>query len=240
MKASLDKLKHVPLFFLAMHLFASEARFTDELWAGIEPVYAKTLQHPFLTGLADGTLPRAKFEFYLQQDALFLETFSDALKTLATKAPRNEWQTILNQHAADAITEEQQLHLTLLRGKTAREKAPSNYAYTNHLLATVTRRPFAEGLAAVLPCYWIYWEVGKELKKRGSRDADYQRWIDVYSDEGYRESVMQVLRMMNSTAEGLDAAARERLKELFTRSARYEYMFWDMAWKEERWPPPLQ
>src|SRR6266852_1636672 len=71
-----------------LSLLASDARFTDELWAGIEPIYAKTLQHPFLTGLADGTLPRAKFEFYLQQDALYLDTFSEALKALAAKAPR--------------------------------------------------------------------------------------------------------------------------------------------------------
>jgi thiaminase/transcriptional activator TenA len=229
--------RSIALVFLAAHLLASDVRFTDELWAGIQPIYAKTLQHPFLTGLAEGTLPRSKFEFYLQQDALYLDSFSDTLNTLAAKAPRNEWRTILRQHAADAIQEEQHLHLTLLRGNTARDKAPSNYAYTNHLLATATRRPFAEGLAAVLPCYWIYWEVGKELKKRGSKDPDYQRWIDVYSDESYRESVAQALRMMNSVGGGLDPAARERVKGLFTRSARYEYMFWDMAWKQERWPP---
>jgi thiaminase/transcriptional activator TenA len=127
--------------------------------------------------------------------------------------------------------------MTLLRGKTASEMAPSNYAYTNHLLAAVTRRPFAEGLAAVLPCYWIYQEVGKELKQRGSKNPDYQRWIDQYSDESYGESVAQAIRMLNSAGEGLDPAARERAKQLFTRSARYEYMFWDMAWRQERWPP---
>ena len=227
----------IALFCLGAHLFASDARFTDELWAGIQPVYAKTLQHPFLSGLADGTLPRAKFDFYLQQDALYLDTFSEAIKTLAAKAPRKEWQATLRQHAADAIEEKNQLHLTLLRGKTASEMAPSNYAYTNHLLAAVERGPFAQGLAAVLPCYWIYWEVGKELKKRGSKDPDYQRWIDQYSDESYRASVEQAIAMMNAAAGGLDPAARERARQLFTRSARYEYMFWDMAWRQEGWPP---
>src|SRR5437870_4488231 len=108
----------ITVFCFSARLFASDARFTDELWAGIEPVYAKTLQHPFLAGLADGTLPRAKFEFYLQQDALYLDSFSETLKVLAAKAPRKEWQTILNQHAADAIQEERQLHMTLLQGKT--------------------------------------------------------------------------------------------------------------------------
>ena len=225
------------LFCLAGRLLASDARFTDELWIQIEPIYSKTLQHPFLAGLTDGTLPHERFEFYLEQDALYLTAFSEALKMLASKAPREEWGAVLNKHATEAIDAERQLHDSILRGKRAREMAPTNYAYTNHLLATVARQPFAEGLAALLPCYWIYWEAGKDLKKRGSKNADYQRWIDQYSDESYGETVAQALRMMNSEAERLDARARGRVKRLFILSARYEYMFWDMAWREERWPP---
>jgi thiaminase/transcriptional activator TenA len=224
----------VVLAFVAAPVFA---RFTDELWTGIQPIYAKTIQHPYLTGLADGTLPRDRFEFYLQQDALFLNEYSITLKMLASKAPREEWRKTLTKHATEAIDTERQLHDSILKGKTAREMAPTNYAYSNHLSATVAQRPFAEGLAALLPCYWIYQEVGQELKKRGSKNADYQRWIDQYSDDSYREAVRQVLGMMNAEAERLDPAARERVKHAFTVSARYEYMFWDMAWRKERWLP---
>jgi thiaminase/transcriptional activator TenA len=230
------------LFALALavsaHLFGAEARFSGELWAEIAPVYTKTLQHPFLTGLADGTLPHDRFEFYLQQDMLFLTAYGQALKILAPKAPREEWRAILLKHATESIDSERQLHTSILKGKSTTEMAPSNYAYTNHLLATVATRPFSEGLAALLPCYWIYWEVGQELKNRGSRNADYQRWIDQYSDPSYRQSVDQVLRMMDAEGQRMDPAARRRAKELFMRSARYEYMFWDMAWRKERWPPP--
>jgi thiaminase/transcriptional activator TenA len=225
------------LLCLSSQLFASDARFTDELWIQIEPIYAKSIQHPFLKRLSDGTLPREKFEFYLQQDALYLTAFSEALHALAVKAPREEWRGILTKHATEAIDAERQLHDSILHGKTAREMAPTNYAYTNHLLVTVARRPFVEGLAAMLPCYWVYQEVGTELKKRGSKNADYQRWIDQYSDESYQNTVAQVIRMMNSEAARLDPAARDRVKHWFTISARYEYMFWDMAWNQETWPP---
>jgi thiaminase/transcriptional activator TenA len=225
------------LLCLSSQLFASDARFTDELWIQIEPIYAKSIQHPFLKGLSDGTLPREKFEFYLQQDALYLTAFSEALHALAAKAPREEWRGILTKHATEAIDAERQLHDSILHGKTAREMMPTNYAYTNHLLVTVARRPFVEGLAAMLPCYWVYQEVGTELKKRGSKNADYQRWIDQYSDESYQNTVAQVIRMMNSEAARLDPAARDRVKHWFTISARYEYMFWDMAWNQETWPP---
>jgi thiaminase (transcriptional activator TenA) len=117
------------------------------------------------------------------------------------------------------------------------EMAPTNAAYTNHLLVSVERLSFEEGLAAMLPCYWIYAEVGKELKKRGSPKPQYQRWIDQYSGEDYAKVVREVLEIMNASSGSMTPAQRERCLKLFERSARYEYMFWDMAWKEESWPP---
>ena len=218
-------------------LLASDARFTDELWSAIEPIFQKTLRHPFLTGLSDGTLPRARFDFYLAQDALYLTAYAQALGVLASRSPRDDWRMTLNQHAIDALKGERDLHETLLKGKRADRMMPTNYAYTNHLLAAVERKSYAEGLAAMLPCYWIYWEVGKELKKRGSKNADYQRWIDQYSGESYADTVNLVLRMMNTEADRVTAAVRSSAKDLFVISSRYEYQFWDMAWREEKWSP---
>lgn len=221
-----------------------QQRITPELWAGIEPIYQDTLRHPFLRGLTDGSLAKSRFQFYLVQDGLYLRAFSQALSILAAKAPKEEWATTLNRHAIESIETERQLHESILRSwgldpAAARqaEMAPSNYAYTNHLLAVAYRGSFAEGLAAVLPCYWIYWEVGKHLKKQGSRNESYQRWIDQYADPAYGKTVELVLGMMDDAAAGLDRSSRARLKAHFTRSSRYEWMFWDMAWREEAWKP---
>lgn len=189
-------------------------------------------------------MPRSRFQFYLTEDVHYLRTFAKTLRLLAAKSPREDWSITLNKHAIESIQAERQLHEQLLasygisaeRPATTRV-APTTYAYTNHLLRVAYEKPFREGLAAVLPCYWIYWEVGKELQRRGSRDADYQRWIDQYASEEFGHTVEQVLEMMNAEAEGLDATARDRLKEVFQISSRYEWMFWDMAWREESWPP---
>jgi thiaminase/transcriptional activator TenA len=223
---------------------AAQSTFTAQLWESATPIYRKTLAHPFLTGMADGSLPQDRFRFYIIQDSLYLTAFSQALNILASKAPREEWALTLTQHSLDAIKAERELHGKILLSygvkpdEAARvTMAPSNLAYTNHLLATVDRRSFAEGLAAMLPCYWIYWEVGKELKKKGSKEAAYQRWIDQYGDESYGRTVGQVLEMMNRAAAGASPAERASARELFILSARYEYMFWDMAWRTEPWPP---
>jgi thiaminase (transcriptional activator TenA) len=202
---------------------------TDELWAAIQPVYAKTLGHPFLTGLADGTLPPSSFEYYLAQDAAYLDAFARALNALARKAPRRDWADTLRRHATEAIAIEKQ--------RAPAPMAPTNYAYTNHFRLAVAEGTFAEGLAALLPCYWIYQEVGRELVRKGSKNPQYQRWIDNYAGEEYAKSVRQVLAIYNAAAPKLTAAQRARCRELFVLSARYEYMFWDMAWRQEQWQP---
>lgn len=223
---------------------ARGASFTDELWTGVRPIYAETLEHPFLKGLADGSLPRSRFEYYLIQDTHYLRTFSKVLSVLAAKSPRDDWGAILNEHAISSLQAERELHESLLGsyGVSAERAAntpiaPTAYAYMNHLLAVAHQRPFAEGLAAVLPCYWVYWEVGKELHKQGSKDAGYQKWIDQYAGEEFGGAVRQVLEMMNAEAAHLDARSREAVKQNFRTSTRYEWMFWDMAWREETWSP---
>jgi len=235
------RLRALGLVLAALPLWGGE--FTSQLWTDIRPIYQKTIEHPFLKGLADGTLPRDRFQFYLLQDRRYLRVFGQALSVLASKAPRPEWAATLNRHAIDSLKEEQTLHEKILAGwgvppaAMDAAMAPSNYAYTNHLLAAVHRLSFAEGLAAMLPCYWIYEEVGKELKKRGSKDPAYQRWIDNYAGDEYGAVVKQVLAMMDEEAARSSPAVRQSARELFVISARYEYLFWDAAWRLEKWAP---
>src|SRR5216683_1940958 len=105
------------LLVLALVAFCSEAadpRFS-ELWNDIRPIYAQTLKQPFLTGIADGTLPRSHFQFYLTQDAKYLRVFGEVLSVLAAKAPRVEWAILLNQHAINSVKEERTLNESILR-----------------------------------------------------------------------------------------------------------------------------
>lgn len=218
--------------------------FTQQLWNPIRPIYAKTLQHPFLTGLADGTLPRESFEFYLIQDTLYLRVFAQALHILAARAPREDWAFTLSHHALESIQEERELHGKILASygitaerMAAAEKAPTTLAYTNHLLASVQLYSFTEGLAAMLPCYWIYREVGKELVRHGSKNKDYQRWINQYAGDAYGASVSQMLDIVNESGRTASPQARQSAQRLFALSARYEFLFWDMAWNREAWRP---
>ena len=217
--------------------------FTSQLWHGITGIYDAILAHPFLTGLTDGSLPADAFAFYVVQDALYLHRYADALSAVCRHAPEQAGREMFARHAAGAIAVEQALHGSLLTDlgidpDTVRsaEPAPTTLAYTSHLLATVSGGSYAEGVSAVLPCYWIYWKVGKELLRHGSPDPRYQRWIDTYGGEEFGDVVREVLAVTDGLGHDLTLPERVQAHQHFRTSSRYEWMFWDMGYRKEHWP----
>ena len=217
--------------------------FTDDLWTSIAPIYAGILRHPFVTGLTDGSLPAASFKFYAVQDALYLREFARALSLAGARAPRDEGIIMFNEHAAGALKVERELHESFFKefGLTAEEVArtplaPTNVAYTSYLLAVAYGAPFHDAIAALLPCYWIYWEVGKALERTGSPDPLYARWIGTYASAEFGGVVQAVLGCVNTIARELAAGALETMRRHFVTTSRYEWMFWDMGHRRESWP----
>ena len=214
-----------------------------QLWSRIERIYGEITGHPFVAGLTDGSLPREIFRFYVIQDAHYLREYARALSVCAARAPGEEEIAMFDHHAAGAIEVERSLHESFFRelDVSADELAetpltPTNRAYTSYLLAVAYGGSFAEALGAVLPCYWIYWEVGKELAERGSPDPLYRRWIDTYGGEEFAEIVRAVLELTDRLGPRLADGEREAMSEHFVTTSRYEWMFWDSAWRRESWP----
>ncbi len=225
------------------HLIASPATLTRQLWSSIEPIFAEILAHPFITGLTDGTLPEAAFRFYVIQDALYLTRYARALSLCAAKAPHEAAIRMFNEHAAGAIAVERSLHESFFADfgispadVATTPLAPTNLAYTSYLLAVAYGGSFAEALGAVLPCYWIYWEVGKALIARGSPNRLYQQWINTYGGEEFAAIVQAVLDLTDTLAPELGPADQRAMAEHFVMTSRYEWMFWEMGYRQERWP----
>ena len=217
--------------------------FAQELWRAIGPIYAAILRHPFVRGLTDGSLPRESFRFYAVQDALYLREFARALSLAAARAPEDDWIIMFNEHAAGALKVERALHETFFKefGLTpdavaATPMAPTNLAYTSYLLAIAYGAPYHEAMAAVLPCYWIYWEVGRELESAGSPDPLYARWIATYASGEFGDVVRAVIDATDRIAERLSAAERHAMNRHFVTTSRYEWMFWEMGHRREAWP----
>ena len=113
--------------------------------------------------------------------------------------------------------------------------SPSGLLYVNTMLGHAARGPLGPALAAVLACAWIYWEVGRELLRRGSPDPRYGTWLAAYADPGYAAAVRALLDLADRVGDRAGAPEQERMAEIFVEGARLEWLFWDAAWRDERW-----
>ena len=224
-------------------MVAAAPRTRDVLWSDIKDIYAAILAHPFITGLTDGTLPVESFRHFIVQDAHYLRGFARALAVCAAKAPAEQDIVMFAEHAAGAIAAERELHAELMGAmgssveEAAREPvAPTTRAYVSYLLASTYGGSFAEGVAAVLPCYWIYARVGEELLTRGSPDPLYARWTGMYAGDEYQGIVDAVLNVTDRIGESVSEVERTLMREHFRTTSRYEWMFWDAAYRQESWP----
>lgn len=219
------------------------AGFTGTMWREIGPLYAAALEHPFNRELASGALGRDRFLFYLIQDAHYLGRFARALAVLAAKAPGPDGQIRFALAAHEAIVVERALHEGFfaefgVSGERFRGTPPSPTcaAYGDFLLATAYGEPFGVGVAAVLPCFQIYHEVGKHLHGIATPDNPYRKWIDTYRDEAFGDAVRAVLAQTDAAWERAGGDERAAMREAYLKAARYEWMFWDAAWRVEAWP----
>ncbi len=218
--------------------------FTDRLWSSVRDIYEAILTHPFLTGLTDGSLDLEVFKGYIIQDALYLSRFAKAVALVGAKAPDDDAALTLISAARDALSVERAtLHDFLLTQWGIKmtdlqqyQMTPTNRAYTDFLIASAYEKPFLTCLAAVLPCFWVYLEVGRELLKKGSPVETYSRWIDTYSSPDYEQAVGRIIRLAGEVGAGARAAEKEEAELYFRISTMYEYLFWDSAYRREDWP----
>ncbi len=217
--------------------------FTNELWRSITSIYDEIVAHPFLRGLTDGTLSEERFRFYILQDSVYLREYARALSLVGVRSRDEGALVMFDEHSAGAIGVERSLHEGFLKDLgVARDEAeeteasPTTLAYTSFLLRTAALGDYPEALGAVLPCYWIYREVGKALLERGSPNPRYQQWIATYGGEEFGSLVEAVLDLTDGVCEHLNPSQKARVKEAFVTTSRYEWMFWDAAWRLEGWP----
>ncbi|MEW5809976.1 MAG: thiaminase II [Actinomycetota bacterium] len=219
---------------------------TSRLWRDIAPIFEAITAHPFLTGLTDGTLDPAAFAHYVAQDVHYLRAYARALAVVGAKAGTLADTAMFARHAAEVFDVELELHGELLPALGLSADAvdavpvtPTTLAYNSYLIATVYEGSFADGLAAVLPCYWIYAEVGAALAERGSTDPRYQRWIDSYGGDEFAATVAEVLALADRVGPTLTEADEAVARAHFVTTSRYEWLFFDAAHQREAWPPQI-
>lgn len=208
---------------------AAAGPWTAALWEASGTLYDGITALPFLTDLGAGTLARDDFSFYLAQDAVYLSLYSPALASLAASAPDAESALFWVKGAAECLEEEAELHHSWLGDTAPAEPSHVTAAYTSHLMRCVQTRDHVVGAAAVLPCYWLYAEVGLVLAGRSRADNPYAGWVETYSGQDFTDSVTQAVALVEQAFAAATPVQRAEAARAYLDASRWELEFFDQA-----------
>ncbi|TFB56711.1 bifunctional hydroxymethylpyrimidine kinase/phosphomethylpyrimidine kinase [Cryobacterium tagatosivorans] len=207
--------------------------FSRALWRDIEHTRTAIFDLPFIQALGDGTLDEVDFSYYLAQDALYLNTYSRVLARASALAPTEAAQLFWANSAQVCLEVESDLHRTWLSEHAApRELGPVTKGYLDHLLAASVQGSYAVLVAAILPCYWLYAEVGDRLHAQFLGRGDdsvhpYATWLETYADEGFAAATRQAVAFTDAAAGAASAQEREAMRTAFAHSSQCELDFFD-------------
>lgn len=187
----------------------------------------------FIRGLESGELPESEFSYYLAQDALYLNGYSRVLARAGALAPTEEEQLFWARGSQQCLEVESELHRNWLSGREAvTQSGPVTKSYVDHLVASSATGSYGVLLAAILPCYWLYAEVGQQLHanflRAGSpENHPYADWLRTYADEAFAEATRKAIALTDAAAAAASSRERAAMKEAFVQSCRYETAFFD-------------
>ena len=222
---------------------SSALPFSAAVWQANLPLFEQTLALPFNQELTEGTLSTERFRHYMIQDAHYLVAYGRALAVAAAKADNADGVVQFAEAAKVAVVVERSLHDGFMKqfGITAEQFAstpltPACHHYTSSLIATAWSASYPVVLASLLPCFWIYAEVGKAIHAKAKQPNPYSAWIDTYAGEDFHAAVRGVLATIDRVAAGADAQTLADMHAAYTMSAKLEWMFWDSAYQLGDWP----
>ncbi len=212
----------------------------NELKASVADIMPKIYQHPFNQELAQGNLALEKFIFYLKQDALYLADFSKALALTATRLPHDQQTELFMQFAMNALKSERDLHVNILKKYVTTPSIPNKqspfcFMYTNYLLRMASTATVEEAVASLLPCFWVYQQVGKRAFAKKIPHNPYQEWIDLYSSQEFNHSVDLMIATLNDLAVHASVACQQKMLNAFRQATLCEWQFWQGAYLQQTW-----
>lgn len=229
-------------------------QYSTQAWEAVQSTLRDIETMGFVQELAAGTLEEKTFTHYIVQDELYLAGYTKAMSLLAAKAPNQHDVQFWLQAAGDAVAEEQVLHRQLLGterlGKYVADlcdadgnpqPSPTTLGYVSYLIAECATASYEVGVAAVLPCFWVYAHMGKVLTRQVGEKMSthpYREWIEAYDAEEFDQAVRQAITVYEACATSATEATRQAMRAAFIRATVYEWHFWGAAHIRQDWSLP--
>ena len=214
----------------------NQGTWCQNAWQAVQPLMRQIEQHPFQQQMAQGTLPREVFGRYLQQDSIYLSNYSREMQQFAALVDEGPLREQFEAFAADSMKAEHELHEQLMLdfGFTSDvEPAEVTVRYMRHTAQYLEKGDLAMALASILPCMWIYNEVGHYVQSiaQGGKDNPYHAWIECYASDFMDQGVPVMQQLMDKLAAHETAHRRAELRRVFMQGVELELAFWEQAMK---------
>lgn len=216
-------------------------KISEYLLKEVKPIWDKYLEHPFVKGIGNGSLPKEKFKGYLIQDYLYLKEYSKVFCMGVIKAKTMDEMRFFYKSIKGTMEDETAVHIEYLKKFGVKEKEIESMdmhlvttSYISYMQALALTGDLEDIVATTLPCTWSYNYIGRYLKDKYAdclEDNYYKAWIDTYASEGYSEFTDAWIDYIDNICANITDEKKEKIKDIFIKSSLYELQFWDMAYK---------
>ncbi len=208
-------------------------KLSDKAWKMSLNIIDAIKIHPFNQELMNGTLDINKFAYYIEQDSIYLHDFARCHSIIASKAPLKYVRNFLRYSDYTFIAEQEVIHQFFRRIFNFQETGlitPATLSYTSYLLRICANEPVEVAVAAVLPCFWVYREVGLFIAKHSYNENPYARWIETYTSDDFKASVDEIICIFDDLSKSTTDAIRHKMLDAFYKSTCLEWHFWNDAY----------
>ncbi len=201
-------------------------------WHKHLPIYRVTQQQPFIQELINGQLDIARFHFYIEQDALYLQAFTKLLQTISGRIEEPKFKAYFHDFIQDNMAQEHALHDLYLQKPLQNIRPTVTCIEFIQYNATLETLPLSLALAGMLPCFLIYQQLGIYIYEQHTRqDNPYLQWIETYAGIEHLESVTRLREMCDQYAKNADLATITAMHQWYEKGAILDQKFWDSCYQ---------
>ena len=213
-------------------------KWSKKAWDASLVIYNEILKSPFNVGLMEGSLPKEVFKNYLKQDTIYIANYSEEMGIIADMIEDIEYKNLFTQFSIDGMEAEKELHKHLaekLGIKLSSEKNNATevtLAYINHTRQYVDAGNLEFSLAAILPCIWVYNEIGIYLAANCKKENNpYLDWINTYSSPLMLDGINSTIAFCDKLASNSDEKTSSEMIKIFVEGVEHELVFFNDSFR---------
>jgi thiaminase (transcriptional activator TenA) len=205
---------------------------SDQAWEESYPIYKKLINHPYNQEMMQGTLSIDTYAFYMEQDGYYLPKYAKCDAIIANEIKLKDkgyfWQSLKGtfqeeQNVVDFFANNLNVAKTNII-------SPAALGYSSYILSICASEPVELAVAAILPCLWLYREVGIYKYNHSVPNNTYSNEMDYYMDPSFYASVTQAINIFDDLYEHATPDIQKEMLEVYNRSSMWELQFTNDAY----------